>query len=99
MPTEVRFAVARDDAKPVLSGGGQLGSRKWWQLRREEFATDWDERKLFDRRASALAIIWRQRDNDSQGHYRFVLVRVIRKTRHVSTRADKGAETQEAVLG
>lgn len=71
MPVETRFAVRRD--QPTT------GRIEWWHWQpREEFNRDWDDRKLFERRESALAVIWRQRDIDHQGHYRFVLIRVTR---------------------
>ncbi len=72
MPVETRFAVARDESRE----SGVV--REWWQLPREAFAREWDTRKLFTRRASALAVIWKYRDQDHSDRYRFVLVCVTR---------------------
>ncbi len=72
MTVETRYAVARDENR-----NGKV-TREWWQVQRDAFAREWDARKLFTRKASALAIIWRNRDADHVTHYRFVLVCVTR---------------------
>lgn len=71
--TEVRYAVARDN---VQTAGRK---REWWQLRADKFDTEWWERRTFERKASALAVIWKYRDQDSQGNYKYTLFKVVRR--------------------
>jgi|SRR5271170_2865943 len=71
---DTRYAVVRDEA------GATRHPRQWWQNNKENFEPDWDKRKLFPRKASALAIIWRFRDSDGSynNRFKFTLVRVRR---------------------
>jgi hypothetical protein len=78
MPTEIRYAVSRRVRNPKKQG---LPETDWWQLQRDEFRSNWDTRKLFERTASALAVIWKHRDMDNTDCYKYTLHRVTRKTR------------------
>jgi hypothetical protein len=69
MAVEIRYAVARDSK----------GERMWWQVKEENFRSSWDTRKLFERKSSALAVLWRHRDIDHHDNYKHVLVKVVRK--------------------
>lgn len=71
--TEIRYAVARDEVQRPER------PRQWWQLKSEKFDTEWWERRTFERKASALAIIWKHRDQDHMGSYKFTLFRVVRR--------------------
>jgi hypothetical protein len=94
MATEIRYAVRRDDPRSVLTA-----VRSWWWHTdpREEFAPDWEHRKLFHQKAGALAVIWTHRDKyEAHGEYKFVLVRVRRKfSALVTTKAEQNP-AQEA---
>jgi hypothetical protein len=75
MAIEVRYAVRRDDKRTK-----DTPRSSWWHWKpQEEFYQDWDDRKLFERKDSALAVIWKERDKDHQNRYTFVLVRVTRE--------------------
>ena len=71
--TEVRYAVARDEVQRPDR------KREWWQLRSDKFDSDWWERRTWERKASALAVLWKYRDQDHTGHYKFTLFKVTRR--------------------
>jgi hypothetical protein len=78
MAIEVRYAVRRDEKRTKSC---PTPRSLWWHWKpQEEFEEDWHDRKLFERKASALAVIWEYRDQDYQNHYTFVLVKVTRKS-------------------
>jgi hypothetical protein len=81
MPENIRYAVARDprinNTDNTAAPKYDKGQRTWWELRREDWGS-WDLRRLFEKKSSALALIWKYRDLDAN-RYRYTLIKVTRK--------------------